>query len=62
MTAASQALFVPLLKKEIDDRNLNTKIIIYDHNWDNLDFPREILNSTAADSVYGKIPALNKIA
>lgn len=49
MTAEQQAMFIknnlgPALKKA----NLNTKIIIYDHNADRIDYPLEVLSDSEA--------------
>lgn len=49
MTAAEQAAFVrDHLGPALDAANLYTRLIIFDHNWDLVDFPLEVLSDPAA--------------
>ncbi len=51
MTAEQQAVFIKNhLGPAFQNANLNTKIIIYDHNCDKPDYPISILNDAAAKS------------
>ncbi|HRQ31188.1 MAG TPA: glucosylceramidase, partial [Saprospiraceae bacterium] len=49
MTAVDQAVFIKdHLGPEFFKNNINTKIIIYDHNCDRPDYPKQILDDPAA--------------
>jgi glucosylceramidase len=51
MQAADQASFIKSsLGPAFDAADLNTKIIVYDHNWDRADYPLTILNDAAVKS------------
>ena len=39
---------VKLLKMYIDQTKLETKIVIYDHNWDNIEYSRSILRDSVS--------------
>jgi glucosylceramidase len=50
MTAADQGTFIKNnLGPAFQAANINTKIIVYDHNCDNIVYPLSILNDTAAN-------------
>ena len=44
---------VNALFEKFEEFELDTKIIIYDHNWDNLDYARGILNTDSREKVDG---------
>lgn len=49
MLADEQATFVAkYLKPLFNDNNIRTKILGYDHNWDRIDYPLEILDKAEA--------------
>ena len=49
MSAAEQTVFIrDHLGPALDQAGLNTKVVIYDHNWDRPDYPLEILADPAA--------------
>ncbi len=51
MTAEDQKIFIrDYIGPEFDENGIETKIIIYDHNWDNITFPLSILNDETAKS------------
>ena len=43
-TDTHNASQVKKLAEEFRTRNLDTKIVIYGHNWDNLQYARDILS------------------
>ncbi|MFK7934611.1 MAG: glycoside hydrolase family 30 beta sandwich domain-containing protein [Saprospiraceae bacterium] len=48
MSAAEQKSFIrDHLGPQFEANNITTKIIIYDHNWDDINYPLEILNDAA---------------
>ncbi|SDR14229.1 glucosylceramidase [Chryseobacterium soldanellicola] len=71
MTAADQGTFIKnSLGPAFQAANINTKIIVYDHNCDNIVYPLSILNDTAANQYVdgsafhlyaGDISALNNV-
>jgi glucosylceramidase len=49
MTASEQAVFLrDFLGPALRDAQLNTKVMIFDHNWDLIDFPIQILSDSKA--------------
>lgn len=48
MTPSEQIAFVKILGKAFQAANIKTKIIIYDHNCDNPNYPIEVLNNAEA--------------
>lgn len=49
MSAAEQLVFIrDHLGPAFDQEGLDTKVIVYDHNWDEIVYPLEILNDTLA--------------
>ncbi len=49
MTAAQQKVFIrDYLGPQFEVNNIDTKIIIYDHNWDDINYPLDILNDATA--------------
>lgn len=48
MDPEDQAAFAKVLGKALEDAGLSTKIIIWDHNWDNPEFPIEVLRDAEA--------------
>jgi glucosylceramidase len=71
MTASDQATFIKnSLGPAFQAASINTKIIVYDHNCDNIVYPLSILNDTAANQYVdgsafhlyaGDISALNNV-
>ena len=54
LSANDEAALVERLASEISSANLATKLVIYGHNWDNLDYARSILlRPGMQDMVYG---------
>ena len=48
MTTADQRRLVKLIGPKFDANNINTKILVYDHNWDNPWYPIAVLGDPAA--------------
>lgn len=48
MTASEQVELVIAMGRLFENRNINTKIIAYDHNWDNTQYPMTVLNDRVA--------------
>ena len=55
LNSDAEGNLVRLLKESINEKNLSTRIVIYDHNWDNINYARDILSSDVGSDVYGKI-------
>ena len=55
LNSEAEGNLVRLLKESINEKNLSTRIVIYDHNWDNINYARDILSSDVGSDVYGKI-------
>ncbi|WP_245994543.1 glycoside hydrolase family 30 protein [Tengunoibacter tsumagoiensis] len=54
MTAAQQSNFITTaLGPTLAQQNLNTQILIYDHNWDHPEYAEQVLASSAAPFVEG---------
>lgn len=49
MSPSEQIAFVKILGKAFQSANIKTKIIIYDHNCDNPNYPIEVLNDAEAN-------------
>lgn len=45
MTVAQQINFIKVLGPKFEENNIDTKIIGYDHNWDNTFYPQALLNN-----------------
>lgn len=51
MSAEEQKIFIrDFLGPKFESNEIDTKIIIYDHNWDDIDYPLSILNDANAKS------------
>ena len=48
LNSNQETKLVKLLKMYIDQTKLETKIIIYDHNWDNIEYSRSILRDSVS--------------
>jgi glucosylceramidase len=48
MTAADQAALVRAVGPALNNVGLETDIVLYDHNWDNIDFADQVLNDPIA--------------
>ena len=48
MTASEQVELVIALGRLFENRSIDTKIIAYDHNWDNTQYPMTVLNDRVA--------------
>ena len=55
LSSNSEGELVKRLAARLSSSSLSTKIVVYDHNWDNLDYARQILSSNVASLVYGKV-------
>jgi glucosylceramidase len=54
MSAAEQADFLRVLDGRLADAGLDTRLFVYDHNWDRPDYPLEVLDATGdLDRVQG---------
>ena len=49
LSAANELELVKLLSDKLKQVNVETKSIIYDHNWDNLDYATSILKDNSVD-------------
>jgi glucosylceramidase len=51
MTASEQAGFIrDFLDPAMKAAQLDTKLLVYDHNWDNTEYPRQVLADSAVES------------
>ena len=48
LSSDQQKALVVSLKPKLTSAGLSTKLILYDHNWDDLDYARDILNDQNA--------------
>lgn len=48
MSSTSQALFARLVGQEFASNGIGTKILCYDHNWDQFPYPISVLNDAGA--------------
>jgi len=48
MSATEQANFINVLGPKLSQNNLSTKIIAYDHNYDDISYPTAVLNNASA--------------
>ena len=53
LSSEAEGKLVRLLKESINEKNLSTRIVIYDHNWGNINYARDILSSNVGTDVYG---------
>ena len=53
LSSEAEGKLVRLLKESINEKNLSTRIVIYDHNWDNINYARDILSTDVGTDVYG---------
>ena len=53
LSSEAEGNLVGLLNESIKEKNLSTRIVIYDHNWDNINYARDILSSDVGSDVYG---------
>ena len=53
LSSEAEGKLVRLLKESNNEKNLSTRIVIYDHNWDNINYARDILSSDVGTDVYG---------
>lgn len=51
MSHEVQASVIAHLLEELDERGLDTRILSYDHNWDRVDYPRQVLDELAGQGV-----------
>lgn len=51
MTPQAQADIIARLLDELDRRGLETKVLSYDHNWDRVDYPSDVLDDLARRGV-----------
>ena len=70
MSAREQTEFVAkFLGPAFRDAHLKTKILVFDHNWDLIDFPFQVMSDPAAASFasgiathcYGGVPSVQNI-
>lgn len=61
LSSEAEGNLVGLLNESIKEKNLSTRIVIYDHNWDNINYARDILSSDVGSDVYGMSWAIQKL-
>ena len=51
MSAPVQVDVIRRVRRELRTRRLRTRVLAYDHNWDRVDYPTEVLDTLAAEGI-----------